>query len=131
MEIRIDGRTRISEIKKEFSLRFPYLKIEFFKVPHKVGESSPKSTMISRDAKVGDIRKDGEAGRINFSGMMTVGELEQKFQDLFGVSIQVFRKSGKSWIQTTVTDNWTLTEQNNKAYELDHEIIENEPFQDY
>ncbi|MBA3900883.1 MAG: hypothetical protein H0X62_11855, partial [Bacteroidetes bacterium] len=49
-----------------------------------------------------------------------VKELEQKFQNLFGVSVQVYRQSGSVWIQTTITDSWTLTEQNNRAYEYAH-----------
>ncbi len=49
---------------------------------------------------------------------MRVNELEQSFADTFGLGVRVFRKSGKSWLETTVTDGWTLEEQNNQGRDL-------------
>jgi hypothetical protein len=49
---------------------------------------------------------------------MTVNELEQRFKSQFGLNIQVFRKHGKTWIETTVTDNWTLFKQNEEGKTL-------------
>ena len=56
---------------------------------------------------------------------MTVGDLEQRFQDVYGLSVQVFRKSGKVWLETTVTDNWTLDEQNDKEQSLSNYLEAN------
>ena len=49
---------------------------------------------------------------------MKVFELEDSFQTLFGISAQVFRKSAGSWIETSVTDDWTLKQQNDQGKEL-------------
>lgn len=49
---------------------------------------------------------------------MPVSTLEQLFQDYFGLSAQVFRKSGRSWLETSLTDDWTLKRQNDEGYEL-------------
>ena len=49
---------------------------------------------------------------------MTVIDLEKKFREVFGLGIQVFRKSGKAWLETTLTDNWTLEEQNRQGEAL-------------
>jgi hypothetical protein len=38
--------------------------------------------------------------------------------------VQVFRKSGKLWIQTTATDQWTLGEQNKNAMQQHDELKE-------
>ncbi|MBK6949217.1 MAG: hypothetical protein IPH16_15200 [Haliscomenobacter sp.] len=46
---------------------------------------------------------------------MTVREFEQAFYDTYGLNVQVFRRSGNIWIQTTATDSWTLAEQNRKG----------------
>ena len=49
---------------------------------------------------------------------MTVTELERQFRELYGLHVLVFRKSGKVWLETTVTDGWTLAEQNNQGEAL-------------
>ncbi|MDQ3190838.1 MAG: hypothetical protein M3Q58_04520 [Bacteroidota bacterium] len=117
MELFIFENKKISKIKQEFHHLFPYLKIEFYKTSHKEGEASPKKMVINPNQSIGEIKRGGTTGRIGVSGMMSVKEFEQKFHELFGVNVQVFRKSGSSWIQTSVSDNWTLTQQNNKAIE--------------
>ena len=50
---------------------------------------------------------------------MTVNELEQRFSDVYGLGVQVFRKSGNVWLETTVTDGWTLEQQNKQGESLD------------
>jgi hypothetical protein len=35
-----------------------------------------------------------------------------------GLYVQVFRKSGKVWLETTATDNWSLYKQNEEGQEL-------------
>jgi hypothetical protein len=49
---------------------------------------------------------------------MTVTELESRFNTIYGLSVQLFRKSGRAWLETTVTDGWTLEEQNNEGEAL-------------
>lgn len=56
---------------------------------------------------------------------MKVSELESVFTETFGLSVQVFRKLGNVWLQTTTTDNWTLAEQNQKASEKEGAPEEN------
>jgi len=57
-------------------------------------------------------------GTITIAPGMTVNELEQNFKDVYGLSVQVFRKSGKVWLETTVTDGWSLEEQNRQGEDL-------------
>ena len=54
---------------------------------------------------------------------MTVVDLEQSFSDVFGLGVQIFRKSGKVWLETTVTDGWTLDEQNRQGEALSKVIV--------
>jgi hypothetical protein len=37
---------------------------------------------------------------------------------LFNLSVQVFRKSAGTWIETSVTDDWTLKQQNDEGKDL-------------
>lgn len=117
MEILINKSKTISSIQKEFQKRFPFLKIEFYKKGHTQSEGSPKKNMLNNKLTIGDVQKNNLSGTIKIQGLMTVAELESAFSEIYRLPVQVFRKSGKVWLQTTTTDNWTLAEQNQKAME--------------
>lgn len=59
-----------------------------------------------------------EDGNITITPHMTVNNLEQTFGDIYGLSVQVFRKSGNAWLETIETDGLTLEEQNKIGEEL-------------
>ena len=61
-----------------------------------------------------------------FESSNTVSELEESFYNKTGISAQVFRKSGISWLQTIVTDSWTLEQQNTRGKESTHELPKEE-----
>jgi hypothetical protein len=54
-------------------------------------------------------------GWIDISKQRTAGELESDFRRHLGLSVQVMRKSGDMWIQTTKTDYWTLHQLNEEG----------------
>ena len=112
MKITINDDRKITAIQEKFSELFPYLKIEFFSKPHKSGGGSAKKFMKNSSKTVGECRTIHKSGTITINPNMTVAELEDNLRDVFGLGAQVFRKSGRVWLQTTVTDGWTLKEQN-------------------
>ena len=118
MEIHIIDDKRLGEIKSEFSKYFPFLKLEFFKHAHNNGLGSPKEDMIVEDLVLGDIRTIHNEGDIVIRDDMEVGLLEQKFESKYGIHVQIFRKSGDIWLETSATDNWTLKEQNLTGLEM-------------
>ena len=59
-----------------------------------------------------------------FTPQMTVGAFEQALRNQYGLSVQVFRKSMSSFIESTSSDSWTLEEQNKKGDEATHNIME-------
>lgn len=67
---------------------------------------------------MGECRTIQNRNEIAITPDMTVVELEQCFNNIYGLGIQVFRKSGKGWLETTVTDGWTLKEQNKQGEAL-------------
>lgn len=115
MKIEIKDNMSVTQLQEEFHEFFPYLKLEFFKKPHKIHEASRKSSMIKPETLLKDCRKLHNEGNIYIHGGMTVNKLEQMLQECYGLSAQVFRKSGSVWIETTVTDDWTLNKQNQEA----------------
>ena len=119
MQIRIEHTKKIHSIQKEFSHNFPYLKIEFFSKPHKNGESSLKKHLLRSDKAIGSCSlKPTTKKSISITPNTTVADLEKLFNQAFGLSIQVFRKSGNVWLETTVTDQWTLKKQNDVGKSL-------------
>jgi hypothetical protein len=113
--IKVDKPVQVSEIKKKFSEQFPFLKIEFFKKKHKIDQGSLKKDIITDDFVISASEKDNA---IMFSENMLVSELEKQFDEKFKLSAQIFRKSGKTWLETTYTDSWSLKKQNEEGLEL-------------
>jgi hypothetical protein len=118
MKITINDNRKVFAIQEEFNLMFPYLKLEFFSKPHKAGGASPKKLLKSNSKTLGECRTIHKKGMLTITPKMTVNDLEQHFSDIYGLSAQVFRKSGKVWLETTVTDKWTLEEQNKQGEAL-------------
>lgn len=116
MNILVKDDLTISDIQKEFEEKFAYLKLMFFKKPHSNNEGSAKKDVLNGSVKLTNIKHKN--GKISFDENITVAELEELFKTFFGLNVQVFRKSGKSWIETTVTDSWTLKKQNDQGKEL-------------
>jgi len=118
MKISINDNRKIHAIQEEFNLEFPFLKIEFFSKPHTSGGQSSKKLMKSSSKTLGECRTIHNNGEIFINAEMTVDELEQRFMDVYGLSVQIFRKSGTVWLETSVTDGWTLQKQNEQGKEL-------------
>jgi hypothetical protein len=109
-----DDKT-LRDIQKEFNVYFPYLKIEFYKGEHEEGEGSPIEDRLDPNRKLGAVRKIHTLEDLTIRDDMRVSDFEQMFLSKYGLNVQVFRKSGNLWIQTTSTDYWTLAEQNRKG----------------
>ncbi len=118
MRITINDSKKIITLQEAFNKQFPYLKIEFFSKPHTKGAGSPQKLMKSSSLTLGECRTVNKSGHVTIAATMTVSELEQEFQDNYGLSVQVFRKSGRSWLETTATDAWTLEKQNTEGEAL-------------
>ena len=116
--MKIDDNKKISALQKEFNEAFPYLKLEFFERPHAKGSGSPKGQMKSASLTLEQCRKKHSAGSLVIMESQSVASLEKLFFELYGLSVQVFRKSGKLWLETMMTDDWTLKQQNDQGREL-------------
>lgn len=112
MTIKISDSRKISDIQQEFNDLFPFLKLEFFSRPHTKREGSEKLYRIDCSKKLSESRKVHTKGDLTIIPSQTVAELENAFEENYGLSVQVYRKSGKMWLQSTITDDWTLKEQN-------------------
>lgn len=115
MKISINNKT-ISQVQQEFNQAFPFLRVEFFKEGHNENQGSKIESLINKPNQI--ISNSVSQDIIDISGEMTVFELESLFKAKFNLNVQVFRKSGNSWLETTFTDGWTLNKQNQEGFEL-------------
>jgi hypothetical protein len=119
MQLNIDGEKPIAELQKDFSIAYPYLRIEFFRNGVVRQHRYPAHQKIANHVKLRDAWVFKKAkGDLELYDSMSVLELENAFMDQFGLSVQVFRKSGNIWLETTMTDNWTLKQQSDHGMEI-------------
>lgn len=118
MLIRITGNTTLAEIQEEFSQRFSNLRVEFFTDKNHDGVLTADERVRNLNTRVADIRESNHNGVLQVEGLTTVAELERHFRDVFGLYVQVLRKSGGTWLVTTTTDHLTLSEQNNLSGQM-------------
>ncbi len=127
MTIRIDNTRTYKELQQDFNAMFPFLKIEFFKRGHAVEEGSSAQKMIRQDKLLHSIEKLHEEGVMEILPTLTVAAFEQTLLNRFGLATQVFRKSGNLWLETTMTDQWTLGQQNEHGREISSPKENKEP----
>ena len=112
MKIILHSDRTIGEIKEEFNRVYPFLKIEFFVKKNEPGKSSPGSDEIDPSIELIDVSGVLKEGAIDINPTDTVKEVEQKFQYQYGLPVQIFRKQKGIWLETAITDDLTLQEQN-------------------
>jgi hypothetical protein len=111
----IDDKKSIQTIQNEFNELFNGLKLEFYTHKHGHHQGSKKEDQYSSDQILASIRDQHKSGNLRITDDMTTAALEDEFESKFGLHVQVFRKSGNLWLQTSTTDNWTLAKQNEKG----------------
>lgn len=122
-KITVDDNHKISVLQQEFNSIFPYLKIEFFSSANKQGEFMINKFTYENDRLLSGYRNKHNTEQIIITPETTVATLEKKFNEIYGLGTQILRKSGKIWLETTVTDTWTLEEQNLQGEALSKKII--------
>jgi hypothetical protein len=108
MTITINADATVASINEEFNLLFPFLKLQFFKKPHKIDEPSSKKEMYAYNVIIGKLQNNRKSGTIELTPLTLVAELEELFKDHFDLNAQVFRNSGKLWLETSGTDSYSL-----------------------
>lgn len=105
----------IIEFNQEFQKQFPLLKVEFYSKKHKHFEGSKEKALISEEMTFGSITKTEVNGHLEIDEGNSVDQFETMLETKYGLHAQVFRKSRDQWLQTSITDSWTLAKQEAKA----------------
>jgi hypothetical protein len=115
MILQIHDNLQVSDVQERFSKCFPYLKIEFYTRAHHIGDETPEKFMVDRNKRIGEIRRNKNAGCLEIKSWFTVSRIEKDFKELFGLNVQVFRSENDEWVQTSKTDNRSLLQQTEMA----------------
>lgn len=118
MNLQFDSTRMISDIQKDFNVQFPFLKLEFFQNnDSRKAPLSPKNRVM-HNRRIGELQPSILNCVVEIRDNMKVKELEGIFKNQMGLFVQVFRRSGNLWLETTMTDNWTLRQQNEHGREI-------------
>lgn len=110
MIIQVSPDRTVAEINEDFNRLYPFLKCSFYPQQY-IFSSRSKEKHLGSDsilAAAGLVKQ----GYLEIRDDMSVKELERKFLGEFGLMVQVARRSGLIWLETTMTDHWTLVKQN-------------------
>ncbi|HXB45016.1 MAG TPA: hypothetical protein VNV85_13200 [Puia sp.] len=131
MELRIEKGVLIKDKQAEFNVVYPYLKIEFFKLTHLQTDGRKQLDKVkSKPVPVGSSERFTKSATINIEGKTTAYTLEKQFLEKFDLSIKLFRKSGSLWIETTLTENWSLEKQNEEGEFMSSPMVHQKSFGD-
>lgn len=120
----------IHELRSDFNEAFPFLNLEFLCTKRVLPKKS-REELHPHQKKIGDCQNNVTDGVLEIDSQMRVCDLEKKLEDQYNLPVQVFRRSGNVWIQTTITDNWTLQQQNEHGREISTEKVVEEKHGDF
>lgn len=125
MHIQLHDQITLREIKSVFSSYYPYLKLEFYAVPHKLFEASAEKDILPDDVQLQTIKAGHTDGIIDIQPTEKVADLEREFQVRFELPLQVLCMEHGEWTQTTGMDSFTLKEVNEYSrLDSDEDVIE-------
>jgi hypothetical protein len=126
MQIIIDDTKNVQTLQSEFNQMCPYRRFLLVKMQpgqesRKIGQDQPQPT---QNTTLLEYKINNDKTPFFIYPEMTVAELEQQFNNLYGLEPIILRKSGNVWIETSITDDWTLEEQNTQGELITQQINE-------
>jgi hypothetical protein len=116
MLVEFTPTTRLGTIQKTFRKAFPFLKIEFYRKPHRWYETVNTGKALDNHLELGAVAHIPDEGMaIDINPWDSSGTLEILLKDKLGLYAQVFRRKEAQWIQTAGSDNMALEEQDELA----------------
>lgn len=124
--ISVNGNKKIATLQKEFTKKFPYVGIYVFdpsmKEKARIGAAiSP----FNPDLTLASVRRVNSGGSISINGHKKIGTLENEFDSVFGLYVQVCCQTIRNQRHYTMPeqDAYTLTAYN-KWCEENPEMVE-------
>lgn len=118
VEISVNGNKKIGTLMKEFNKQFPYIRLGIF-YSYARQEVAKGGTIynIDADKTLASVRRADSGGDISISGNKKIKTLEQEFDKVFGLYVQVCytTKDGHRYYTSGSLDDMTLSAFNKKC----------------
>jgi hypothetical protein len=111
MNLHLTPDTLTRDIKKVFTQRFPYLRLQFFHRKNDILETRFIKG-VARSTRLSDLAADFTPGELRIDSHQTVADVEWNFQSMFHLSVKVYRKTRFNWTETTRSNELSLEKQN-------------------
>jgi hypothetical protein len=117
MSLVLNDNMSIFTVQQLFNSVFPYLKIDFFERDTKLnGFAFVRKHVTGNAKKLKDYKiANTKEPLICIKPSLTVSDLDKIFSKTYYLQTQVFRKSGNVWLEATITDGWSLEDQNKQG----------------
>lgn len=109
----------VAIVQGRFQTRYPMLQIQFYRVAHDHFSGSQQKDQVAPSTLLNTLNPELADTEVVLQDGMTVDTLETYFEEKLDLHVQVFRKSGEHWMQTSATDHWTLAKHMQVASETE------------
>jgi hypothetical protein len=123
MVLFIEPETSLISLQQSFHQVYPFLSIRFYKKSIS-NSGTMEQVWMDEHLCLKDVSTRSHLhGVIELHYWDKVSIVEQLFQRVIGIGVQVFRKHGLEWIETSGSDSLTLEEQNELGMEASKALL--------
>jgi hypothetical protein len=124
MILQINKGSSLKNAQRQFNAYYPYLKLEFFK---RIPTRQPMNKILTFSSaelvrSIDPMKR--EDVHIDVGRKKTISDVEDAFEKSLGISAHVFRRSGNVWVETTLTNDWSLEDQNEEGKQISSHFID-------
>jgi hypothetical protein len=113
--ISITAEKTLDQINEEFKAHFPHLRLKFYTEKHGTSEESSLWDTANMKLPLSKVGNFDHEDHLSLEEDQKVSSFESKFQDMYGLGVQVMYFKDGEWRQTRTSDDWTLGQQNTQS----------------
>lgn len=115
-EITVTGNKKIRTLQKQFTDKFPYLRLAILPLSEK---GKKRQRQHDNNLNLSAVRTVVNPGKISLHGRTLVGNIEKRFEETFGLYAQVCwtKSNGKRYYTSGSEDQMNLTQLNKRGEE--------------
>jgi hypothetical protein len=106
----------LASVQKQFRSHYPFLKLAFYSKTHnQLKGNNNKFICLDHTAAVSTFKPFDTPILITIANNCTAWELEEQFKTQLNMGVQVFYKQRQIWLETTISDQKSLFELNERG----------------
>jgi hypothetical protein len=113
MELYVNANMTAADLIKRFNEFYPFLRLEIYYRGEEMGAASHHCLLK-------EIVNKKTLESFVIVPEMKVSEVESSFWENMGLQVSIFRKSGKTWLESSYTNYWSLERQNILGREMNN-----------